>query len=133
MVPVFDLLNHHAEHVANTKTFHEGGSLRVALTKDVPEGGQLFFSYHSGRNAMELFRDYGFVEDFPVRWALATSRHQVEYLINSTEGPLVWDHEPTELNVIEEHIDAAAALITTLKARLEEAKEYKGTPSPTRK
>jgi len=135
LVPVFDLMNHHAEEIANviTRNDREAGVIRVTVNKDVPKGSQLFFSYHSGRNAKEIFRDYGFVEDYPTRWGFHAKGRHVEYIVKSEEGPIDWIDAPQDLVDIEERMDGAAETLRLLKERLKAAQDAKGELSARRK
>jgi spermidine synthase/S-adenosylmethionine/arginine decarboxylase-like enzyme len=78
LVPVYDMYNHRNGKWYNSHmTVTRGVKYEVIARKDIQAGEQIYNSYNmcencggrkDGYGTPELFRDYGFVEDFPQRW-----------------------------------------------------------------
>ena len=67
MNPIYDLLNHHnGKRNAKLSTMEEGVQLLV-VGGPVEKGQELFLSYGI-KTASTMYRDYGFVEDWPTCW-----------------------------------------------------------------
>ena len=85
-VPVYDMINHRNGYWNNvdSNSVHRGrNGLFVFASRDIEAGEQLHFSYnwcsdcgHLGNNdvAPHIFRDYGFVEQYPRRWVMYANR-----------------------------------------------------------
>ena len=71
MVPIYDLFNHHnGKRNAKLIPSKEGVKL-VAVGGSIPKGEQIYLSYGL-KTAVTMFRDYGFVEEWPTAWNWAT-------------------------------------------------------------
>jgi spermidine synthase len=80
LVPVYDMYNHKNGKFYNTKMLvNRGVNHQVTARRDIQPGEQIHNSYNmcdycggrkDGYGTPEIFRDYGFVEDFPQRWDL---------------------------------------------------------------
>lgn len=83
MIPLFDMLSHRNGKWLNTKTdtVHGTGTkpISVRALRDIVAGEEIYTSYnlcedcgqrHKGYGTPEILRDYGFVEQYPTRWAL---------------------------------------------------------------
>jgi len=68
MIPIYDLLNHHNGR-RNAKLFigDEGVQLMAVGKGGINQGEELYLSYGL-KAASQMYRDYGFVEDWPVVW-----------------------------------------------------------------
>eukprot|EP00978_Attheya_sp_CCMP212_P026682 scaffold88272_cov57-Attheya_sp.AAC.6 len=68
MVPIYDLLNHHnGRKNAKLSLTEEGVHLRVVGGSAIQKGQELFLSY-GVKSAPVMYRDYGFVEEWPCCW-----------------------------------------------------------------
>mmetsp|Transcript_28623 Transcript_28623/g.42319 ORF Transcript_28623/g.42319 Transcript_28623/m.42319 type:complete len:428 (+) Transcript_28623:69-1352(+) len=65
-LPVYDLLNHH-NGMLNTKTLADTKGVTVTTTTDILKGEEPFMSIRGGQEntVSEMFRRYGFVEEWP--------------------------------------------------------------------
>jgi spermidine synthase/S-adenosylmethionine/arginine decarboxylase-like enzyme len=91
LVPVYDMYNHRNGKFYNTHMkITRGESYLVSARRDIEPGEQLYNSYNmcencggrkDGYGTPEVFRDYGFVEDFPQRWNF----EEHEFLIDLSE------------------------------------------------
>ena len=65
-LPVYDLLNHH-NGMLNTKSFADIKGDTITTTTDIVKGEEIFLSYRGGKEntVSEMFRRYGFVEEWP--------------------------------------------------------------------
>jgi spermidine synthase len=81
LLPVFDFMSHRNGHWHNTasNSVHDGTPVRVRAKGDIKAGDEIYTSYNlcedCGSRYMtygtpEMFRDYGFVEQYPQRWIL---------------------------------------------------------------
>jgi len=80
LLPVYDMMSHRNGHWLNTKTdasVHDGNPIDVQAKRDIKAGEQIYVSYNMCEDCAqrertygtpEIFRDYGFVEDFPQQW-----------------------------------------------------------------
>jgi len=78
LVPVYDMYNHRNGKWYNTHMkVSRGVNYQITARKDIKPGEQIYNSYNmcdncdgrkDGYGTPEIFRDYGFVEDFPQRW-----------------------------------------------------------------
>jgi len=67
MVPIYDLINHHnGERNAKLSLAQEGVNLRV-VNGPIQKGQEIFLSY-GVKSSSTMYRDYGFVEDWPSIW-----------------------------------------------------------------
>jgi len=78
MMPVYDMYSHRNgwyHNVVNNR--EEGVRFYLTASRDIAKGEQLYNSYnmcstcggrHSSYGTPDIFRDYGFVEQFPQRW-----------------------------------------------------------------
>lgn len=67
MTPIYDLLNHH-NGWKNAKLFLTQDGVDLRTVQPVQKGQQLYLSYGL-KAASQMFRDYGFVEDWPSLWS----------------------------------------------------------------
>ena len=65
MIPIYDLLNHHNGKRNAKLTIEQDGVHLNVVGGDIPKGEQLYLSY-GVKSAATMFRDYGFVEEWPV-------------------------------------------------------------------
>ncbi|KAL7572557.1 hypothetical protein ACA910_000377 [Epithemia clementina (nom. ined.)] len=86
LVPVFDMGNHRNGHWHNMDQLHDSRThddFEVVARRDIEPGEQLFLSYNECPDytcagaahsylTPQLFKDYGFVEQYPQRWAFYT-------------------------------------------------------------
>jgi spermidine synthase/S-adenosylmethionine/arginine decarboxylase-like enzyme len=80
LIPVYDMYNHRNGKWYNTHMkLNRGVNHQVTARRDIQPGEQIHNSYNmcdecGGRKdsygTPEIFRDYGFIEDFPQRWDL---------------------------------------------------------------
>jgi spermidine synthase/S-adenosylmethionine/arginine decarboxylase-like enzyme len=78
LIPVYDMYNHRNGNWHNTRMkLNRGVNHQVSARRDIEPGEQIHNSYNmcdacGGRKdsygTPEIFRDYGFVEEFPQRW-----------------------------------------------------------------
>lgn len=82
LLPVYDMMSHRNGHWLNTKTdedasVHDGTPIDVLAKRDIKAGEQIYVSYNMCEDCTsrertygtpQIFRDYGFVEDFPQQW-----------------------------------------------------------------
>ena len=78
LVPVYDMYNHRNGKYYNTHMKAvRGENYQVTARRDIQPGEQIYNSYNmcencggrkDGYGTPEVFRDYGFVEEFPQRW-----------------------------------------------------------------
>jgi len=69
MVPIYDLLNHHNGEKNAKLTLGETGVSLIAIGggRPIPKGNEMYLSYGL-KTAPTMYRDYGFVEDWPCCW-----------------------------------------------------------------
>jgi hypothetical protein len=65
-LPVYDLLNHH-NGLVNVQSFADREGDTITTTVDIQKGEEIFISYRGGQENTvdEMFRRYGFVEEWP--------------------------------------------------------------------
>jgi len=78
LVPVYDMYNHrNGKYYNSHMKVIRGVNYQVTARRDIQPGEQIYNSYNmcdecggrrDGYGTPELFRDYGFVEEFPQRW-----------------------------------------------------------------
>eukprot|EP00533_Pseudo-nitzschia_delicatissima_P009700 CAMPEP_0116103254 /NCGR_PEP_ID=MMETSP0327-20121206/13784_1 /TAXON_ID=44447 /ORGANISM="Pseudo-nitzschia delicatissima, Strain B596" /LENGTH=1264 /DNA_ID=CAMNT_0003595347 /DNA_START=128 /DNA_END=3922 /DNA_ORIENTATION=- len=78
LVPVYDMYNHRNGKYYNTKMEPTRGvGYKITARKNIQPGDQVYNSYNlcdtcggrkDGYGTPEIFRDYGFIEEFPQRW-----------------------------------------------------------------
>lgn len=66
MIPIYDLLNHH-NGKRNAKLFITEEGVQLSAVGDIPQGEEIFLSYGL-KTASTMYRDYGFVEEWPTAW-----------------------------------------------------------------
>ena len=66
MVPVYDMYNHRNGEYLNTEVEIRDDAFVMLARQSVAAGEQLYNTY--GSKSGEIFRDYGFVEDYPQEW-----------------------------------------------------------------
>jgi SET domain len=75
-LPLFDLLNHHNGLVNVESSASQDGNT-VKTTRSIQKGQEIFISYRAGggseATSSEIFRRYGFVEDWPQHWTWISS------------------------------------------------------------
>lgn len=116
MVPVYDMYNHRNGRYYNTDMIiNRGTGYKVVASKDIQPGDQVYNSYNmcmqcggrrDGYGTPEIFRDYGFVEDFPQRWNF----EELEFLVDlnkSATGEITvrWGKKPKSEEDIEETME----------------------------
>jgi len=67
MVPIYDLLNHH-NGLKNAKLFVTKDGVDLRTVQPVLKNQQLYLSYGL-KTSSQMYRDYGFVEDWPSLWS----------------------------------------------------------------
>jgi len=67
MTPIYDLLNHHNGKRNAKLSIVEGGVQLLVVGGPVRKNEQLYLSYGI-KTASTMYRDYGFVEDWPSAW-----------------------------------------------------------------
>jgi len=79
LIPVYDMMSHRNGHWLNTasNSVHEDSDIVVKAKRDIQAGEEIYTSYNmcedcGGRiknyGTPEIFRDYGFIEQYPQRW-----------------------------------------------------------------
>jgi len=78
LVPIYDMYNHRNGKYYNTRMIPTRGTgYKIVARKNIQAGDQIYNSYNlcdtcggrkDGYGTPEIFRDYGFIEDFPQRW-----------------------------------------------------------------
>ena len=79
LIPVFDMFSHRNGPWLNTKSnsVHAGSDVTIRAKRNIKAGEQLYTSYNMCEDCSnrattygtpEIFRDYGFVEQFPQSW-----------------------------------------------------------------
>lgn len=65
-LPVYDLLNHH-NGMLNTNSIANDQGDTVTTSKDIAKGEEIYMTYRGGEEntVFEMFRRYGFVEEWP--------------------------------------------------------------------
>jgi SET domain len=89
LIPVWDMFNHHNGKLnLDTNSLHSDEGLKVWASKNIKAGDELFATYNYCRDCYEggddwgtpgVFRDFGFVEDYPQMWPFLD--HKIEYEI----------------------------------------------------
>jgi hypothetical protein len=67
-IPIYDLTNHRNGHWTNLEFKGTPDCFEVYADRNIAEGEELYNSY--GTSTWEIFRDYGFVEDYPQIWGV---------------------------------------------------------------
>jgi len=67
LVPVYDLINHHNGEI-NVGIFTSNHTMSLRASAHIRAGELLYISYMTQRDTTEIFRDYGFVEQWPQLW-----------------------------------------------------------------
>jgi len=109
LVPVYDMYNHRNGKWYNSHmTVTRGVKYEVTARKDIQAGEQIYNSYNmcencggrkDGYGTPEVFRDYGFVEDFPQRWSFENFNFMFDLAESETgEIELTWDEEDRPKN-----------------------------------
>lgn len=85
LLPLYDTLNHRNGEWLNTRSDENGvhnGDVKVYAKRDIKKGEEIYTSYNMCEDCgarvktygtSELFRDYGFVENFPQFWIFKDS------------------------------------------------------------
>jgi len=81
LIPIYDMMSHRNGHWLNTESneggVHSGEPVRVQASRDIKAGEQIYTSYNMCEDCAarvetygtsEIFRDYGFIEQFPQSW-----------------------------------------------------------------
>jgi len=105
LVPVYDMYNHRNGQWYNTHMkVTRGENYIVTARRDIQPGEQIYNSYNmcencggrkDGYGTPEIFRDYGFVEEFPQRFNF--EGHEIMFDLNESEdGEIVvkWTDKP---------------------------------------
>jgi spermidine synthase len=104
MIPVYDMLSHRNGNWTNTKlaegtsTHDEDNDIIVQASRDISAGEEIYTTYNfcedCGNRAYfygtsHIFRDYGFIEQYPRRWVFGKIVFDLDYK----------DGDPNELQV----------------------------------
>ena len=78
-LPVYDLLNHH-NGMVNVQSFADRKGDTITTTVDIQKGEEIFISYRGGQENTvdEMFRRYGFVEEWPQYYSWEDQREDDE-------------------------------------------------------
>jgi len=98
MIPIYDLYNHRNGKWHNThNTVEEHVKHQISASRTIEAGEEIYNSYNHCTNCYnrymsyatpEIFRDYGFVEQFPQRWMFL--KHDIAFdLHENDKGDLV--------------------------------------------
>lgn len=91
LIPVYDTLSHRNGNWLNTRSDENGvhnGDVNVYAKRDIKKGEEIYTSYNmcedcGGRvktyGTSELFRDYGFVENFPQFWIFNFNDSEIKF------------------------------------------------------
>jgi hypothetical protein len=115
MSPFYDSANHANGNHLNTVTRIEGDNFEKYLTQPIPAGGQVFVSI--GRTDVgRLFRDYGFISQYPRLWAFEGTDGQ-DYVFECFDenGYMTVDTNPFDFP----HQQSPAALAKQLKHQVD--------------
>jgi spermidine synthase len=105
LVPVYDMYNHRNGKYYNTIMKPDRGhNYEVTARKDIQPGDQIYNSYNmcetcggrkNGYGTPEVFRDYGFLEDFPQRWNFEEQDFMFDLSVSETSGEIevTWSEE----------------------------------------
>eukprot|EP00934_Nitzschia_sp_Nitz4_P001216 Nitzschia sp. Nitz4//scaffold98_size77359//36815//46705//NITZ4_005549-RA/size77359-processed-gene-0.17-mRNA-1//1//CDS//3329560760//1216//frame0 len=108
MIPVYDMYNHRNGKYYNTRHDADKGVVhRLYASRTIEAGEQIHNSYNlchgcggrwSDYGTPNIFRDYGFVEDFPQRWPLPNPQPGTQFDIYYEDGEyrIEWDEEDGE-------------------------------------
>ena len=114
LVPVYDMYNHRNGKYYNTNMIiNRGKGYKIVAKQDIHPGDQIYNSYNmcaqcggrrDGYGTPEIFRDYGFIENFPQRWNFEEQEFLVDLFKNDKTGEISvrWGKKPTEPEDIEE-------------------------------
>jgi len=116
LVPVYDMYNHRNGIYYNTHMkVNRGMNYQVTARKDIQPGDQIYNSYNmcencggrkDGYGTPEVFRDYGFVENFPQRWNFEEFEFMFDLFEKEGGGPvqILWakNSKPTSMDDINE-------------------------------
>jgi hypothetical protein len=93
LTPVYDMYNHRNGKWLNTRPkMTEGKRHEMYASKTIEKGDEIYLSYnqcidcfnrHFNFGTPELFRDYGFVEQYPQRWIF--HRQEIAFDVDETE------------------------------------------------
>mmetsp|Transcript_5091 Transcript_5091/g.10724 ORF Transcript_5091/g.10724 Transcript_5091/m.10724 type:complete len:405 (+) Transcript_5091:201-1415(+) len=73
MIPIYDLFNHHnGKRSAKLTVTEEGVQLLVVGNGGISSGDEIYLSYGL-KTASTMYRDYGFVEEWPIAWNFQTA------------------------------------------------------------
>lgn len=115
LIPGYDLLNHH-NGLLNVRIETRKANIALVTVKKVHAGEQLYLSYGSGWSH-EIFRDYGFVEEWPQLWGWPVSPFEPDFGNNKF---LVLPGEVVELLPPKERTISSLPL----EQRIEHAKQW---------
>ena len=105
LIPIYDMMSHRNGHWLNTKSneggVHSGEPVRVQASRDIKAGEQIYTTYNMCEDCearletygtSEIFRDYGFIEQFPQSWIYDDL--DLGFRVDVTEGEVGDDGEP---------------------------------------
>lgn len=111
LVPVYDMYNHRNGKYYNTHMkVVRGEHYQVTARRDIEAGEQIYNSYNmcdncggrqDGYGTPEIFRDYGFVEEFPQRWNFEDYDFLFDLFESEVEEgaiAVIWDPEDEPAN-----------------------------------
>ena len=99
LTPLYDFMNH--AHEKNFKTVHgQQSSTTICTTEDVGTGQQLFNNYGS-EDVGKMFRDYGFIPDYPRLWIFDGDKSfnnspEIIFRVFEDNGKFAFDFNPYE-------------------------------------
>jgi hypothetical protein len=80
-LPLYDLLNHHNGQTNVESSASRNGNT-ITTTQAIEKGREIFISYRGGGSeatSSEIFRRYGFVEEWPQHWTWISSSENSEH------------------------------------------------------
>jgi len=72
MIPIYDLFNHHNGKRNAKLTLTEEGVQLLVVGEGISSGDEIYLSYGL-KTASTMYRDYGFVEEWPTAWNFQTA------------------------------------------------------------
>lgn len=118
LAAVYDMYNHrNGEYLNTALTIYRDESHELRAAKNIKAGDQIHNSYNmcdecegraEGYGTPDIFRDYGFVENYPQRWMFENPSLQVDLVEDAATGEisLEWHHKfnPQKYSKQEERI-----------------------------
>ena len=115
MSPFYDSLNHASGNLLNTANRQNGDNYEKYVTQPIPAGGQVFNSFGDS-DVGRLFRDYGFISQYPRLWTFeGTDGQQYAFECFDEDGYMTVDTNP----FASPHQESPSALAEQLKYQVE--------------